>query len=107
MSMKEYIVKDGKKLRLGYTTGSCAAAASKAAAWMLLTGMRKEKIQINTPKGITLDLDVLQISTEDNLVSCAIEKDSGDVLCDETTLSHKGFITDNNLYNGEKQDYTL
>lgn len=78
MPMEEYIVKDGKKLRLGYTTGSCAAAASKAAAWMLLTGMRKEKIQIDTPKGITLDLDVLQISMEDNFVSCATQKDSGD-----------------------------
>ncbi len=45
---------------------------------MLLTGRRKEKIQIDTPKGITLDLDVLQISTEDTIVSCAIEKDGGD-----------------------------
>lgn len=76
--MEEYIVKDGKKLRLGYTTGSCAAAASKAAAWMLLTGKRKEQIQIDTPKGITLNLNVLQISMEDGEVSCAIEKDSGD-----------------------------
>ena len=76
--MEEYIVKDGKKLRLGYTTGSCAAAASKAAAWMLLTGKRKERIQIDTPKGITLNLNVLQISMEDGAVSCAIEKDSGD-----------------------------
>ena len=78
MPMEEYIVKDGKKLRLGYTTGSCAAAASKAAAWMLLTGRRKENIQINTPKGITLNLNVLQIRMEDDTVSCAIEKDSGD-----------------------------
>lgn len=78
MPMEEYIVKDGKKLRLGYTTGSCAAAASKAAAWMLLTGKRKESIQIDTPKGITLDLDVLQIRMEDDVVSCAIEKDGGD-----------------------------
>ena len=76
--MEEYIVKDGKKLRLGYTTGSCAAAASKAAAWMLLTGKRKEQIRINTPKGITLNLDVQQISLEDDVVSCAIEKDGGD-----------------------------
>lgn len=76
--MEEYIVKDGKKLRLGYTTGSCAAAASKAAAWMLLTGKSKERIQIDTPKGIILNLDVLQISMKDDVVSCAIEKDGGD-----------------------------
>lgn len=76
--LEEYIVKDKIKLRLGYTTGSCAAAASKAAAFMLLTGRRKEKIQINTPKGIQLDLDVLQIVMEADRVSCAIEKDGGD-----------------------------
>ncbi|NLK02252.1 MAG: cobalamin biosynthesis protein CbiD [Clostridiaceae bacterium] len=78
MPMEEYIVKDGKKLRLGYTTGSCAAAASKAAAWMLLTGRKKERIQIHTPKGIELNLAVLQISRGENAVSCAIKKDSGD-----------------------------
>lgn len=36
-----------------------------------------------------------------------IEKGSGEVISDETTLSYKGFITDNNLYNGEKHDYNL
>lgn len=76
--MEEYIVKDGKKLRIGYTTGSCAAAASKAAAWMLLAGQKKETIEIDTPKGIRLKLDVRQISMEENQVSCAIEKDGGD-----------------------------
>lgn len=76
--MEEYLIKDGKKLRLGYTTGSCAAAAAKAAAWMLLTGQRKEQIQIRTPKGIVLNLPVLDIRMEPEKVSCAIEKDSGD-----------------------------
>ena len=33
-------------MRKGFTTGSCAAAASKAAAWMLLGGSRKEQIEI-------------------------------------------------------------
>ncbi|MBR2896042.1 MAG: cobalt-precorrin-5B (C(1))-methyltransferase, partial [Oscillospiraceae bacterium] len=76
--MEEYIVQDGKRLRLGYTTGSCAAAAAKAAAWMLLTGMRKESITLDTPKGIRLELDVKKITVGRDAVSCAIEKDSGD-----------------------------
>ena len=58
--MEEYIVKDGKKLRLGYTTGSCAAAAAKAAAYMLLTGREAPTVDLLTPKGIALTLPVLQ-----------------------------------------------
>ena len=76
--MEEYIIQDGKKLRLGYTTGSCAAAAAKAAAWMLLTGQKKETISLDTPKGIRLTLDVKEIRMEPERVVCAIEKDSGD-----------------------------
>ena len=76
--MEQYIEKDGKRLRLGYTTGSCAAAAAKAAAWMLLTNSRKETITLDTPKGIRLNLDVKEIQIGENSVSCAIEKDSGD-----------------------------
>lgn len=76
--MEEYIVQDGKKLRLGYTTGSCAAAAAKAAAWMLLSGQKKEQIFLKTPKGIDLNLTVQEIQMGKDQVSCAIEKDSGD-----------------------------
>lgn len=76
--MEQYIVKDGKQLRLGYTTGSCAAAAAKAAAWMLLSGRKKENISLLTPKGIDLKLEVREITMEADFVSCAIEKDSGD-----------------------------
>ena len=72
------VIKDGKRLRQGYTTGSCAAAAAKAAAWMLLSGRKKERIQLMTPKGIALDLEVKEIQIGEDHVRCAIEKDGGD-----------------------------
>lgn len=76
--MEEYIIKEGKKLRLGYTTGSCAAAAAKAAAMLLLSGKAPESINLLTPKGIPLELAVQDPSLGDGKASCAIEKDSGD-----------------------------
>ena len=78
IAMEEYILKNGKKLRLGYTTGSCAAAAAKAAAWMLLTRQKKETISLHTPKGIDLNLTVHNAVMGEDRASCAIEKDSGD-----------------------------
>ena len=71
-------MRDGKKLRLGYTTGSCAAAAAKAAAWMLLSGSKKESIRLLTPKGMELALAVENIHLSSDCVRCAIRKDSGD-----------------------------
>lgn len=69
---------DNQKLRFGYTTGSCAQAASKAAAYMLLTGRQADYVNFVTPKGICLQLEALDIRQEPGFVSCAIEKDAGD-----------------------------
>lgn len=76
--MEQFVYKNHKKLRYGYTTGSCAAAASKAAAAMLLSGKEISYVELHTPKGIDLRLEVLDIIREDNAVSCAIQKDGGD-----------------------------
>ncbi|MDE6739324.1 MAG: cobalt-precorrin-5B (C(1))-methyltransferase CbiD [Lachnospiraceae bacterium] len=65
-------------MRYGFTTGSCAAAAAKAAAYMLLTGRKKTKITIETPKGIPYTAQILDIRRGENEVSCAVEKDGGD-----------------------------
>ena len=73
-----YIYVDQKKSRRGYTTGSCAAAASKAAAIMLFSKEKLKTVEIMTPKGLLLTLEVLDIEITDNYVSCAIRKDSGD-----------------------------
>lgn len=76
--MEQYQFSQGKNLRCGYTTGSCATAAAKAAAIMLLTGERVEVIRIDTPKGIVLSLEPLEVDRTEEYVSCAIRKDSGD-----------------------------
>lgn len=65
-------------MRYGFTTGSCAAAAAKAAAYMLLTGKKKTEITIETPKGIPYRALILDIRRAEHEVSCAVEKDGGD-----------------------------
>ena len=76
--MEEYQISQGKRLRCGYTTGSCATAAAKAAAVMLLTGKRVDFVQIDTPKGIILNLEPEEAVITEMSVTCAIRKDSGD-----------------------------
>ena len=78
--MEQYIFKDNQKLRCGYTTGSCAAAAAQRSSTMVL-GARfspNEKIILNTPKGIRLELDSEKTEVGDGWASCAIKKDGGD-----------------------------
>lgn len=65
-------------MRYGFTTGSCAAAAAKAAAWMLLTGAEKQTITISTPKGISYTAQLEETERTQERVSCAVRKDSGD-----------------------------
>lgn len=75
---EEYICHGKQRLRCGYTTGSCAAAAAKAAAEMLITGRLVSHVEIDTPKGIELRLDVLKPEINEEYSVCAIKKDSGD-----------------------------
>ena len=78
MRMDSFITKDGRRLRRGFTTGTCAAAASKAAAVMLLTGRELHSVCLVTPAGIGLDLPLEDVERGDGFASCAVRKDSGD-----------------------------
>ena len=66
------------RMRYGFTTGSCAAAAAKAAAYMLITGKIKNEIEIETPKGIRYHAEITDIRRSETAVSCAVIKDGGD-----------------------------
>lgn len=76
--MDLYVIKEGKRLRCGYTTGSCAAGAAKAAVMMLESGKIPEYVEIDTPAGIRLKLKVNNPKIEKDNASCSIIKDAGD-----------------------------
>lgn len=76
--LNKTIEKNGKELRYGYTTGSCATAATKAALLMYLNQKKWETIEINTPKGWALDLVLHDQRFSENEAGCSVVKDSGD-----------------------------
>ena len=63
-----------KKLREGFSTGSCMTGGAAAAALWLTTGTCPEVVEVETPIGRTLYLDV--IPKEKGV--CGIVKDAGD-----------------------------
>jgi cobalt-precorrin-5B (C1)-methyltransferase len=74
--MERYIEKNNKKLRYGYTTGSCATAAAKAAV-LALYGKKVSVIDIDTPKGWNITIDVFYEECQNGVHSYVI-KDAGD-----------------------------
>ena len=73
-----YVVRNQKKLRFGYTTGSCAAGAARGAAELLLGEDEIGEVELMTPKGILLHLELLDMKRDENAASCAVRKDAGD-----------------------------
>ncbi len=69
------LLEDGKILKRGYTTGTCAAAASKAAA-LLLVGKEVKQIEVTTPIGVKAEMKV-ESADKANCVAC-VRVDSGD-----------------------------
>lgn len=76
--MERYIYQNGKRLRCGYTTGSCAAAAAKAAALYLLTGTETPTVTITLPNGETAEFSWTFPERTKEAVTAAVIKDSGD-----------------------------
>ena len=67
-----------KKLRCGYTTGTCAAVASKAAVEALLRGKAPESCFVITPKGIKVEIEIIKKYISGDKTSCSVIKDAGD-----------------------------
>jgi cobalt-precorrin-5B (C1)-methyltransferase len=68
-----------RKLRTGYTTGTCAAAAAKAAAAMLFSGKKISRIEIALPSdGKKAQFTLTDQKLDRTLARCCIIKDAGD-----------------------------
>lgn len=71
-------MRSSRFLEKGYTTGTCAAAAAKAAAVRLLTGESVSSVLVTLPSGKAIEIDVPKTKAENDLVTCAVKKYSGD-----------------------------
>ena len=78
--MDEYLYFRGKKLRYGYTTGSSATAATKAALMYLLDDSKHDipEVTIKLPSGNPLTISVNLLEKKENSVLASVIKDGGD-----------------------------
>ena len=78
MAFEHYISAGGKRLRCGYTTGTCAALAAAGAARYLTEGTWPETVSLRTPKGWRVEVPLEACRAEPGRAICAVRKDGGD-----------------------------
>lgn len=77
-ALEHYISVGRERLRCGYTTGTCAAAAARGAAELLLTGKLPPVVRIDTPAGVPVEAELLEPASGPDWAACAVRKDGGD-----------------------------
>ncbi len=78
VAFERYIWSGNRRLRLGYTTGTCAAAAAGAAARALLFGEPPASVTVRVPAGEGIEVEVVETRRDASGVTCAVRKDGGD-----------------------------
>ena len=83
--MNRYKFKDGRRLRCGYTTGTCAAAAAAAAVRLLLKGESVRQVSVELPEGGEAEIPVEFVISEKKQenepglsATAGVRKDAGD-----------------------------
>ncbi len=78
MAFEHYLRSGQRRLRCGYTTGSCAALAAAGAARLLLTGEMPETLRLVTPKGVAVETAPAFCDSDGIAARCGVRKDAGD-----------------------------
>lgn len=96
----EKFVPDFFELKTGYTTGTCATAATKAALSVLLANEAIDKVSITLPNGEQIMIPIASVVKNNDEATAIVIKDSGDdpditngrQICSTIRLStaHKG-----------------
>lgn len=81
--LEQYMDVGQKRMRCGYTTGTCAAGAARAAAEALLSGSFPAQVCVETPAGIAVTLEPEALELGLDWAACGVRKDAGDD-CDVT-----------------------
>ncbi|ADL04988.1 cobalamin biosynthesis protein CbiD [[Clostridium] saccharolyticum WM1] len=89
-----------QELRCGYTTGTCAAVAAKAAAVMLFTGRELQHMNLMMPKGRSADLPLFHVDIKRSEASCAVKKDAGD----DPDVTHQAMVFASVQYTDGKKE---
>lgn len=76
--LSHYIPVGKEKLRCGYTTGTCAAAAAGGAVERLLSGVWPDTLRILTPAGIPVEAEPEAREAGPDWAFCGVRKDGGD-----------------------------
>ena len=80
--MVPYVVSEAEKprqkLRTGYTTGTCAAAAAKAALVAITTQKKVKTVDVLLPKEKKLTVNVFSCQFNSTKAKCSVIKDGGD-----------------------------
>ena len=75
-------------LRHGFTTGTAAAAAAKAATLHLLAGQAQARVDVPLPVGGRMDISILESRPDDDGIMAAVIKDGGD----DPDVTHRAVI---------------
>ena len=78
MAFEHYVRSGGKRLRCGYTTGTCAALAAAGCARYLMCGEWPDTVSLRTPRGWTVEVPLEGCRTEGKTARCGVRKDGGD-----------------------------
>jgi cobalt-precorrin-5B (C1)-methyltransferase len=72
------MIRKNKVLRTGYTTGTCAAAATRAALQNMFFGNNLDKVTIDLPETGNIEIPIKNIFWQDGKVTAEVIKDGGD-----------------------------